>query len=386
MLTPSSFARTALIAITLLSLGIPTLAAEIPFNVRQASVIVQCGDRQGTGVVVNGTEGYVLTNAHVLLNEKTNKPDPCVLGFISDQTYEPTIFYRATGQHYVYDGSNNRDFAILKIGRLLQGEGLPSFPFLLTDEFSKLNDPLTLIAYPREADGRQFVSTGTISTLEDGTIRTQAFIGHGSSGGPGVNAQNHLVGLARGIVYDINANDEAVDKPVAFELVDIRNVIIWLDTLGANASKTYITHADLERYEAPQAYVAPESLNCQLLAKSAESSTVYCLKSDQTRSVFPNDATYISWFSDFSGVTTLSTENLAAYRLSSNITLKTGSLVKIESDPRVYLVADAIGTLRWIPTEGRARELYGEGWAGFVKDIPVTFFSSYRIGDPLPLQ
>ena len=66
------------------------------------------------------------------------------------------------------------------------------------------------------------------------------------------------------------------------------------------------------------------------------------------------------------------------------MTMKPGSLIKIESDPKVYLVSDIDGTLRWIPTEERAKELYGDGWAGFVKDVPVTFFSSYTIGAPLP--
>jgi len=294
------------------------------------------------------------------------------------------VYYRAEGTQYVFDEANNRDFAILKIGRRIAGSALSSFPFLKTDEFSRVGDPLTLITYPREASGDQFLSTGTIAAFDQGTIRTDAFIGHGSSGGPGVDANNHLIGLARGIVYASDANP-AVDQPVGYELVDIRNVLTWLDTLGTNAQDLYITHADPARYHAPQAFVVPENLSCKLLAKSTLSSTVYCLKNDGTRSVFPNDATYVSWFSDFSAVTTISAQDLATYQLTSNVTMKTGSLVKIESDPNVYLVADAVGTLRWIPSEARARELFGDGWAGFVKDIPVTFFPNYHIGDPLPM-
>jgi len=376
------FAWTTLIAVSLLAL--PARAAETPFDIRQASVIVQCGDKQGSGVVVNGSAGYILTAAHVLLNETTSLPDSCELGFISDQTYAPNVFYEAQDIKYVYDAAHNRDFAILQIGRRIKGRPLASFPFLLTDEFSQAGDPLTLITYPAEASGTQFISTGTIALFDQGTIRTDAFVGHGSSGGPSVDAQNHLIGLARGIVYATGAN-QTIAQPVGYELVDIRDVIIWLDTFGTNAADAYITHADLARYQAPQAYIVPENLSCQLLVKSALASTVYCLKSDNTRAVFPNDATYVSWFSDFSAVTTLSDQYLAAYQLTSNITMKTGSLVKIESDPKVYLVADAQGTLRWVPSEQKAIELFGAGWAGFVKDIPVTFFPNYHIGDPLPL-
>ncbi|MBI5654269.1 trypsin-like peptidase domain-containing protein [Candidatus Uhrbacteria bacterium] len=373
---------TALTALSMIAT--PSYAAELPFEVRQASVIVQCGDKQGSGVVINGSDGYVLTNAHVLLNETTNQPDPCTLGFVSDQTYTPNSFYRAESVKYVYDEANNRDFAILKIGRRIKGSPLSTFPYLMTDEFSELGDPLTLITYPRETAGSQFVSTGTIDILDQGTIRTDAFIGHGSSGGPGVDARNHLIGIARGVVYAVGASNEATDKPINYQLVDIRNVITWLDTSGTNAADSFITHADPARYQAWQAYVVPTDLSCQLLAKSLLSSTVYCLKSDHTRAVFPNDATFISWFPDFNAVTTLSVQDLATYQLTSNVTLKTGSLVKINTDPKVYLVADSLGTLRWIQSETRVRELFGDGWAGFVKDIPVEFFPNYHIGDPLP--
>ena len=369
----------------------PAYAADpSSFEVRQASVIIQCGDKQGSGVVINSEKGYVLTNAHVLLNEQTSTPDPCEVGFItSDSSYFPGAVYAATSLHSVYDESDNRDYAILQIGRFLKGEKLNSFPALLSNEFAQVNDLLTIIAYPAESSGAQYVSTGKIDTFDQGTIRTQAFIGHGSSGGPGVDAQGHLVGIGRGIIYASDAANEATDQPVGYELVDIRNVLNWLDTLGAGGADAYITHADPVRYQAPLVYtaptpMAPANLSCKLLAKSVLSPTVYCLKSDGTRAVFPNQATYTSWFSDFSAVVVLSPQDLAAYTLNSTISLKTGSLIKIESDPKVYLVTDSAGTLRWIPTEHTALTLYGQGWAGFVKDVSPSLFSSYHIGDQLP--
>jgi hypothetical protein len=175
-----------------------------------------------------------------------------------------------------------------------------------------------------------------------------------------------------------------VEKVIDYELVDIRAILTWLDTFGPNVADEYVTHADPARYHGPSAYFTSTNLSCVLLAKSTLSTTVYCLKNDGTRSVFPNQAVYLSWFSDFSPVITLPVEQLAAYRLSANITMKPGSLVKIESDPKVYVVSDVTGTLRWITSEQLARELYGDGWAGFVKDIPVTFFPNYHIGAPIP--
>ena len=358
-------------------------AADIPFSVRQAVVWVHCGARQGSGVVINAEKGYVLTNAHVLMDvERGNmKPDDCEVGFIEDQSYVPSVFYLADAEKYVFEESNNKDFAILKIGAPQQHKTLQGFPFLQTDEFSKVGDPISILSYPSIAKGQQLITTGKIDALTQGTVRTDATISPGSSGGAGVDADRNIIGIATGIlVQELSAGGE---KIVGYVLVDIRAVITWLDTFGINVHDQYVTHNDFARYHGPSAFIAAENLNCTLLAKTDTSTTVYCLKPDGTRAVFPNDATYQSWFADFSAVTTVAPEALAAYRLSSNVTMKYGSLIKIESDPKVYLVTDALGTLRWIPDETRARQLFGDGWAGFVKDVPVTFFSSYRVGEPI---
>src|SRR5947207_1491903 len=101
-MTRISFFASIVLSVSLFS-PILASAADPSFDVRQTSVIIQCGDKQGSGVVVDGPHGYVLTNAHVLLNEKTNLPDSCEVGFITDETYTPKVFYRAKGVQYVYD-------------------------------------------------------------------------------------------------------------------------------------------------------------------------------------------------------------------------------------------------------------------------------------------
>ncbi|MFH1973738.1 MAG: serine protease, partial [Patescibacteria group bacterium] len=351
------------------------------YSLRQAVVWVHCGDRQGSGVVVNGEEGYVLTNAHILLDLGTMTPEPCRIGFI-DADVEPEIYYEASWVKYSYEDSTNRDFAILKIGRSISRRTLSSFPFIPTDEFSKIGDALSVVGYPGIAGGSQTVTSGKITGLERGIVKTDAEITPGVSGGAGIAASGGLVGLATRILYLEIA--PGIEEVVDYELVDVRALLTWMDTFGTDAHDTYVTHLDSDRYHAPTNFIAEGNLACTMLAKSPLENTVYCLHSDGTRSVFPNDAAYHSWFSDFSGVVTASATDLSAYRLVSNITMKPGSLVKIESDPKVYLVTDDIGTLRWIQSEDRAVELLGHGWAGFVTDIPVSFFSSYRLGSPLP--
>ncbi len=358
-------------------------AAELPFSVRQAIVKVYCGDRQGSGVVVNAADGFILTNAHILLNnlETQEQASSCRVGFLEqDGATNPTIFYNAIGERVVYDESQNRDFAILKLTGSVNGKTVPAMPYLRTDEFSRVGDPLTIAGYPGGASrGRFTVTQGTISDLERGIVKTQdAVISPGASGGAGLNAQNNLLGLATRIL--LRQLSDGVEEVVDYELVDIRAILNWMDTFGTNMHDHYITHADEARYHGPSSYFNDGKLTCTLLARSPINTTVYCLHGDGTRDVFPNDAVYYSWFSDFSGVITLKPEELAPYRVRSNVTMKPGSLVKIQTDPKVYLVSDTLGTLRWIENESRAKELYGDGWAGFVKDVPDTFFTGYHIG------
>ncbi len=377
--------RVLIVAILLIGQSLfafPALATTIPLAVRQAIAWVHCGNRQGSGVVINADKGYVLTNAHVLLNLDTMKPGTCEVGFITDNSLEPQLFYDAVPDKYVYEESRNRDFAILKLTQPQQPLELIAFPALKTDEFSKTSDPITVVGFPSSAGGIQHVTTGTIQGLEKGIIKTDAEISPGTSGGAGINGDNNLVGMATRIL--INEVSPGVEEVVDYELVDVRAILDWLDTFGPGIADQYFMHANPGRYYGPMTYVDAQKLECQLLARTPESSTVYCLSANKTRSVFPNDTTYHSWVGDFTSVSTVSAQDLAPYRLTSNITMKPGSLIKITTDPKVYLVTDRNGTIRALPSEQRARELFGDGWAGFVKDIPDTFFINYHVGDPLP--
>jgi hypothetical protein len=345
---------------------------------------VFCDGFQGSGVVVNGADGYVLTNGHIALNLETMQPyDDCEVAFLPrDGTTNATIFYSATPVKYVYDESQNRDFAILKIIAPEGAQRLSQFPFIKTDEFSQVGDSLSILGYPGTSNGRLLVTTGTISGLNAGIIMSKdAVISPGNSGGAGLNAENNLIGLATRIL--LREISPGVEEVVDYELVDIRAIEDWMNTFGVNAAEQYVTHADPERYRGPISYVIQANLTCALLARSPLDSTVYCLKNDGTRDVFPNDTVYYSWFSDFSGVALLQPQELSPYRVSRNITLRPGSLIKIQTDPKVYLVADIGGTIRWIETEERARLLFGDGWAGFVHDVPDTFFTNYRLGAPI---
>jgi hypothetical protein len=107
---------------------------------------------------------------------------------------------------------------------------------------------------------------------------------------------------------------------------------------------------------------------------------VYYYGADGKRYVFPNEKTYMTWYSDFSSVKTITDAELAAIAIGGNATYKPGvKMVKITTDPKVYAV-DAGGTLRWINSETVAAALYGGEWAKSVNDIPDAFFVNYKTG------
>lgn len=115
----------------------------------------------------------------------------------------------------------------------------------------------------------------------------------------------------------------------------------------------------------------------------ASGAAVYYVDPEHGRYAFPTEASYKTWYEDFSGVRTISDEALASYRLVGNVAYRPGvRLVKITTDPKVYAVAHG-GVLRWIASEEIARTLYGDTWAQQVDDLPDPFFINYRVGDPI---
>jgi len=127
--------------------------------------------------------------------------------------------------------------------------------------------------------------------------------------------------------------------------------------------------------------VAPEASAAVAgdLIKMDGLSSVYFLAGDSKRYVFPNEATYFSWYSDFSGVVTIPQSELESYPLGANVTVRPGTkLVKITTDPKVYAV-EPDGMLVHVPDETTAIALWGENWAQRVIDVPDAFFTNYTV-------
>jgi hypothetical protein len=119
-------------------------------------------------------------------------------------------------------------------------------------------------------------------------------------------------------------------------------------------------------------------------ATSAETAVYYCGE-DGKRHVFPDLGTYMSWYSDFSGVRILPESEMRLIPIGENVTYRPGMrLVKAPSDPKVYAVEQG-GKLRWVIGEAAVQQLYGPNWRASVQDISESLFSNYTIGPSITL-
>ncbi|MDD5527837.1 MAG: hypothetical protein PHO56_02555, partial [Patescibacteria group bacterium] len=133
---------------------------------------------------------------------------------------------------------------------------------------------------------------------------------------------------------------------------------------------------------APQAKAAASAGD---LIKISGLSSVYYLGANGKRYVFPNEATYFSWYKDFSGVITIPASEMEGYPLAANVVVRAGTkLIKSPSINTVYAV-EPNGVLRSIVSEANAISLWGAAWAKKVIDVPDSFFVNYTVGTPLAL-
>ena len=119
------------------------------------------------------------------------------------------------------------------------------------------------------------------------------------------------------------------------------------------------------------------------LIKTSGSSTVYYCGADGKRYVFPSSGVYFSWYENFSGVITITAEELSSLPLGGNVTYRPGSrMVKIQTDPKTYAV-DVGGVLRWVSSAEIAESMYGNNWNTQIDDISPAFFINYTLGEPI---
>jgi len=369
-------------AIFLVAILVPfSVHAETPLAVRRSVVKVICENRQGTGVILNTAKGYVLTNAHVAMNVETKSlASSCTIGFMTDESLKTKAYYRANIIKSQFDELHEQDYAILKLtSERVGGTEFTDYTNVKVNEFPTLGGAVT--AYGFSSDSL-LNWNGTLQSFSRGIMSTSSNFMPGASGGPIFDSQGNLIGISTRIVTETDTTSGAV-LSVDHQAIDILNIIQWLDRDQSKAHDEYLQHADSVRYDSLPYVIRDEAAPCQYFVRTEFSSAVYCLMPENRRLVFSNLSTYNSWANGSREVLYVSVSDISKYRLAGHVTYKAGSLVKVTTDPTVYFVADSVGTLRAIPSEERATQLFGSDWNKKVKDIPDAFFVNYSVGIPL---
>lgn len=158
------------------------------------------GGSGGTGSIIQA-DGVVLTNAHVVIDEKTGKPYPRLSVFLKparvsgDTKADLARMVRATLVAY----SSPLDLALLK----LKSVTVPLPVIDLSDsDRTKIGDRVIAIGHP-EQGGLWTLTTGVVSAEVDNfngvkgkhVFQTEASLNRGNSGGPLVDGEGHMIGV-----------------------------------------------------------------------------------------------------------------------------------------------------------------------------------------------
>jgi len=184
----------------------------------------------GTGVVIDETKGWILTNAHVISGTST------LTVTLPDHT-QPNA--RVIGQ------APCEDIAVLEINQ--NPGGLQAIPFG-EDQSVEQGDDVTAVGYPESfqdpfsADVKPTSTTGTVSTTGisaepdeslpryESLIQHQAFLNHGNSGGPLVDDQGRLIGINT-LVNDMRPSGEPIQGQFyAISIDAIKQLLPRLET------------------------------------------------------------------------------------------------------------------------------------------------------------
>jgi hypothetical protein len=127
----------------------------------------------------------------------------------------------------------------------------------------------------------------------------------------------------------------------------------------------------------------PEDFLSGRLIKLPDRTTVYYLDKNNVRHPYPTQGVFESyWGHDFSAIKTVSWEEIANYDLGKNVPFKVGTLMKIQTVPKVYRIGND-GKMQWIVSEEVALKLYGANWNKLIYDLPEIFFTNYQEGEPV---
>jgi S1-C subfamily serine protease len=176
----------------------------------------------GSGVIV-GADGSILTNYHVIHDKENRLHEIFVIGRFSKPDEAPQL--QCAGRPNRSKLQPELDLALIKCDTDLDGRtwnpatAMGVWATLAEAKASdvKMGQRLFVLGYPDVGGGGLTLSEGEVEgwTGEDGTqgrdfIKTDASITHGNSGGPVVDDQGRLVGIASAFRTKVAANGNII--------------------------------------------------------------------------------------------------------------------------------------------------------------------------------
>lgn len=171
----------------------------------------------GSGTIVS-PDGYILTNAHVVLPDRYFPVDELIVAMTVNQDEEPVPMYYAE----TLQADATLDLAIIRVTHDYDGNevdhdslNLPFVPLGNSDDLN-LGDAITILGYPGIGGNTVTLTRGEVSGFtsqpEYGTrafIKTSATIAGGNSGGLAATVNGHLIGVPTQLGY--GGDDQFVD-------------------------------------------------------------------------------------------------------------------------------------------------------------------------------
>lgn len=219
----------------------------------------------GTGSIIQA-DGFVLTNAHVIIEEKTGRPYPRLSVFLKpprvtgDTKADLSRMVRARVVAY----SLPLDLALLKLEGVTGP--LPTVDLSESDR-TRIGDRVIAIGHP-EQGGLWTLTTGVISAEVDNfngvkgkhVFQTETGLNRGNSGGPLVDSEGHMVGVNTAIARV--APDGLPITSISFSL---KSTVAkqWLREQGASTSPSGSRPASASTRTAAEAAPAGTSPSVQ---------------------------------------------------------------------------------------------------------------------------
>lgn len=160
------------------------------------------GDELGTGFVIDDT-GIIVTNAHVIDSVDLDDPN-IVVSIALTLTSEPVPLFLARPLEYRGDLLifQDIDVAILEVYARLDGEpvdddliSLTQLNYWSTD--AERGDAVTLFGFPNITNNNAAFTPGFIINIFEGDFTSDVLFGEAGSGGPALNEDSEVVGIAR---------------------------------------------------------------------------------------------------------------------------------------------------------------------------------------------